>query len=193
MHSYCKQPHSTTLLETSKTRIYAVPRESVALPSGHSVAGRPVFGCLKRIGQARLLNAPGDQEGLWFGVDEHALAIHAPLVAYAFTAYYFDTHATFVRVRNLNSGSTVRGCPAGGGLAPGHIPHVVKIVLNGTGAVAWSVQGGMFGTPFAIVVCDSAGQHVVDSGAGIEPESVLLQDSVVSWLDDGSRREARLQ
>lgn len=192
-HSYCEPPHSTTLLETRKVRIYAMPKDSVPLPDGHSVAGRPVFGCLKNIGEARLLNAPGEQEGYWFGVDEHALAIHAPLVAYAFTAYYLDSHATFVRVRNLNGNSTVRGCPAGRGLAPRRQPRVGGIVLNARASVAWSVEGGTFGNPFAVVACDSAGQHVLDSGEGIDLESLSLQNSVVSWLDDGSRREARLE
>ena len=192
-HSHCERPHSTTLLETRKVRIFATPSESVDLPGEHSIAGRPVFGCLKATDEARLLNAPGEQEGLWFGVDEHAFAVHAPMVAYAFTAYYFDTHATFVRVRNLSTNVTVRGCRAGGDLAPRRTPRVAKIVMDARGKVAWSVEGGTFGDPFAVVACDSTGQHVLDRGEGIDLESLALHGSVVSWLDGGSRREANLE
>lgn len=187
---HCEPPHGSTLLETRKVRVFAMPAES---EGEGSIAGRPVFGCLKRIGRQRLLNAPGEQSGYWFGVDEHALAVHAPLVAYAFTAYYTDSHKTSVRVRNLNTNATVRGCPAGSGLAPRRLPRVAQIVLNGRGAIAWSVEGGTFGTPFAVVACDAGGQHVLDSGEGIDLESLSLQGSVVSWLDDGSRREALLE
>jgi hypothetical protein len=195
---YCEHPHSSTLLETRKVRIFAMPAGSVAMQGRPSIAGRPVFGCLRRTGQTRLLNAPGKQYGFWFGVDEHALAIHAPLAAYAFTAYYTDTHRVFVRVRNLKTNTTVRGCPAGGGSSnrvafPSVPTGIAKIVLNGRGAVAWSAEGGEFGTPFAIVACDSSGKHVLDSGEGIDLESLSLQDGIVSWLDDGSRREARLE
>lgn len=191
-HSHCKRPRSTTLRETRKVRIFAMPRESVTLPGGRSIDGRPVFGCLKSIGEARLLNAPGEQEGYGFGVDEHAFGVRAPMVAYVFIVGHFDSQSAFVRVRNLNTNVTVRGCPVGGGLSPG-TPRVAEIVMDSRGKVAWSVEGGTFGSPFAVVACDSTGQHVLDSGEGIDLESLALHGSVVRWLDGGSRREANLE
>lgn len=173
-----------------------MPEGSVTLRGRNrpAIAGRPVFACLKRTGKSRLLDASGEMSAHSVGVDEHVLAIHSPRVAFVLTAYYLDAHETFVRVRDLRgNGGGVRSCSAGVGLAPRHIPRITKVVLNGKGSVAWSALQGLPAPGNAIVACDSAGKRTLDSGEGVDLESLSLQRSVLSWLDNGSRREARLE
>ncbi|MDX6590229.1 MAG: hypothetical protein QOI84_1503 [Solirubrobacterales bacterium] len=178
-------------------RIFAMPKESVELPrdTSHAIFGRPIFACLKATGKSWLLNVPASKaNAIWLGVDEDALAIHLPRVAYVFTDYYFDSHSTWIRVRDLRSGAITRSCPAGGALAPSRLPLISDLVLNGKGSVAWSVTGGRFPSGnAAVVACDSSGQRTLDSGEGIDLESVSIQNSVVTWLDNGTQREAWLE
>lgn len=73
------------------------------------------------------------------------------------------------------------------------MPRVTKIVLNGKGSVARSAEDGPSATQRAVIACDSAGQRTLDSGEGVDLESLSLQHSAVSWLDNGSWREAWLE
>lgn len=142
--SRCARPQSTTLLETGKVRLYAMPEDSTASGRDPSIAGRPVFGCLTGSGRSVALDRPEVQAGLhayWVEVDPRALAANGPLIAYSFTEYYLDTHLTWVRVRNLRTGSFVRTCAAGGGMAPHRGTRVTDIVLHSDGEVAWNVEG----------------------------------------------------
>ncbi len=144
--SRCDRPHSSTLLETGKVRIYAMPEE----PEGHAehrnpaIFGRPVFACLEATGKSRLLDLPevgGEKHAYWVKVDERVFAVNVPLVAYAYSQYYLDTHQAWIRVRNLLTGKVIRTCLVGGAIAPGPGPHVTDIVLGSTGEVGWNAQG----------------------------------------------------
>lgn len=144
--SRCDRPYSSTLLETGKVRIYAMPAE----PEGEvehrnpAFSGRPVFACLQATGRSRLLDLPevgGEKHAYWVKVDERVFAVNAPLVAYAYSQYYLDTHQTWVRVRNLFTGKVIRTCLVGGAIAPRRGPQVTDIVLSPTGEVGWNAQG----------------------------------------------------
>jgi|GEM_PF-5097915 len=144
--SPCDRRYSSTLLETGKVRIYAMPAE----PEGEAehrnpaFSGRPVFACLKATGRSRLLDLPevgGEKHAYWVKVDERVFAVNAPLVAYAYSQYYLDTHQTWVRVRNLFTGRVIRTCLVGGAIAPRRGPQVTDIVLSPTGEVGWNAQG----------------------------------------------------
>jgi hypothetical protein len=178
-------------------RIFALAKESVEPPRDKSsaIAGRPIFACLKATGKPWPLNITASKTGtIWVGVDEDALAIHFPRVAYAFTDYYFDTHRTWIRVKDLRSGVITRSCPAGGALAPNRLPRISDVVLNGKGSVAWSAVGSQYASSAnAVIACDATGQRTLDSGEGIGLESVSIQNSVVTWLDNGTQREAWLE
>jgi hypothetical protein len=144
--SPCDRPSSSKLLETGKVRVYALPEE----PTGHpahrnpTIAGRPVFGCLKATGRTLLLDLPEageEKRALWVEVDSQVLAANGPLVGYAYTEYYLDTHVTWVRVRDLRTGAVIRSCFVGGGMAPHRLPRVTDIVLSSSGAVGWDAEG----------------------------------------------------
>jgi hypothetical protein len=144
--SGCDRPFTSTLFETSKVRVYAIPEESPSHPEQRepTIAGRPVFGCLKTAGRSRLLDLPevgGGKHAYWVGVDEGVFAVRAPLMAYAYTQYYLDTHETWIRLRNLRTGKVVRSCLVGGAIAPRPGPQVTDIVLDPDGTVGWNAQG----------------------------------------------------
>lgn len=146
VRALCERPHTSTLLETGKVRIYATPAE----PEGHAehrnpaISGRLVFACLKASGKSRLLDLPevgGEKHAYWVQVDERVFAVRAPLVAYVYSQYYLDTHQTWVRVRNLYTGRVLRSCLVGGAIAPKPGPRVTDIVLSPNGEVGWNAQG----------------------------------------------------
>jgi hypothetical protein len=142
----CARPFSSTLFETGKVRIYALPTEpkGVAARRSPAIGGRPIFGCLKQTGRSRLLDFPevrNDVGALWVEVGSQAFAAKGPLVAYAYTEYYLDTHTTWVFVRNLRTGAVERTCPVGGGRAPNPRPRVTHIVLRTNGEVSWDAEG----------------------------------------------------
>jgi hypothetical protein len=182
-------------LETGKVRVYAMPKDSTSHPEHIRPAffARPVFGCLKATGRSRLLDLPeadAKKRPIWVEVHPDPLAVSAPLVAYAFTQYYLDAHETWIRVRNLGTGAVVRSCAAGGGIAPGSLPHIAKIVVDSRGKVGWSAEGYEGRGIFA---CGPFGSHRLDQGDGIDLESLSLEHGVVHWLDEGSEREAALE
>jgi hypothetical protein len=194
--SSCDRPAGSTLVETSKVRVYALPEGSVKPANSHaaSIAGRPVFGCLVATGRSLPLNFPATRSAYWVGVDTDPIAVSSSLVAYAFTQYYLDTHETWIRVRNLRTGRILRSCPAGGGMAPHTFPHIIKLVISSSGAVAWSAEGKPSGpAPGAVLACHSAEPTVLDEGEGIDLDSLSLEDGVLSWADAGGRREAGLE
>jgi hypothetical protein len=144
--SRCDRPFTSTLLETGKVRIYATAKESEDHPEHRdpAIAGRPVFACLEATGKSRLLDLPevgGEKRAYWVEVDDGVFAVSAPLVAYAYSQYYLDTHQTWVRVRNLRTGRVVRSCLVGGAIAPHPGPRVTDIVLSPDGEVGWNAQG----------------------------------------------------
>jgi hypothetical protein len=161
--SKCDRPFSSTLVETSKVRVYAMPKESTSQPEHRdpAIGGRPVFGCLKTTGEPRLLDLPevsGEKHAYWVEVHSSALAVSAPLVAYAYTQYYLDTHQTWIRVRNLRTGRVIRSCLVGGAIAPSTPPHVPDIVLGPGGAVGWNAEGeGAGGTELPTPGCNPTG------------------------------------
>jgi hypothetical protein len=191
----CSRPFSSTLLETGKVRVYAMPKESTSPPEhvNPPFFARLVFGCLKTTGRSRLLDLPeaDAKEGpLWVEVHPGPFAASGPLVAYVFSQYYTDTHETWIRVRDLRTGAVVRSCLAGGGLAPGRMPHIAEIVLDSRGEVAWSAEGYAGQSIFA---CGPSGPDRLDQGDGIDLESLSLEHGVVHWLDEGSEREAAFE
>jgi hypothetical protein len=102
-----------------------------------------VFGCVESTGRTRLLDLPevgGGKSAYWVEVGLRALAANGPLVAYSYTQFYLDTHETWVRVRNLNTGEVIRSCYVGGGMAPHRGTRVTEIVLSSNGEVGWSAE-----------------------------------------------------
>lgn len=141
--SRCDRPLSTTLLQTAKVRVFAMPAESTTDPRHRepAIAGRPVFGCLESTGRSRLLDLGGAMNAFSVMVDPATVAANGPLVAYSYSRYYLDTHETLIRVRNLSTGGVIRDCVVGGAIAPRRGPRVTAIVLSSDGEVGWDAEG----------------------------------------------------
>jgi hypothetical protein len=96
--------------------------------------------------------------------------------------------SNIIYVRNLVTGRLIHKLPTGptassGGLAP-------KIVVKTDGAAAW--VNGASGLVHEVYAVDRHGRRLLDGGSGIEPHSLQLHGSTISWIDDGTRKTAPL-
>jgi hypothetical protein len=84
-------------------------------------------------------------------------------------------------------------------------PQVDSLVLKSDGAVAWIAVNFPAPSPSTGVFCgnetppvtevrryDSRGLRLVGKGAGIEPKSLRLHGSILTWMDEGSSVTATL-
>lgn len=69
---------------------------------------------------------------------------------------------------------------------------VTDFVVSPNAAVAVITPAGMANTPEVRIVIGDSGE-VIDSGEGIDPSSLELEGSVLSWIKDGIRRTAPLE
>ena len=93
----------------------------------------------------------------------------------------YEPTTTTIRVYDARA-NKVRVLGAGNGLS--------ALVLTVRGAVAWAE--GRKGEAVTIRAHDGAGTRVLDSGA-IDPESLGVELTIVSWTKDGEERFARLR
>ncbi len=143
----CGRSFSTTLVETGKVRIYAMAEGSVKHVRP-TIAGRPVFGCIKATGESRLLDlpeVPNEQRAMWVAVGDGVFGVSGQLVAYAYTRYYFDSHGTWSQVRSMRTGTIFRSCWVGVALAPKTEPQIEHISVSPSSKVWWSAEGGARG------------------------------------------------
>jgi hypothetical protein len=121
---------------------------------------------------------------------EEPFVLHAPWVAGREVKRGRDTLRLAVRARNLRTGATI-SCPVGFGFNPGNKPSLSGIVLKHDGSVAWIGKKG--GSTLAVGACDSTGERILDSGEGIDLESLKLHGSTVTWIYSGESRSAVLE
>lgn len=159
-----------------------------------------IFGCLVSTTRSVKLS-PIPRSGSRWGAATMSkpFALNAPWVAGAVHQQTgLDTSRITVVARDLRSGRR-RSCPAGGGdHSPRSRGDVKDIALKHNGSLAWSghtrigeIAGAQFPPP-AIVACDSTGEHVLDSGQGIDLHSLALHGSMLTWIDAGETRSAVL-
>jgi hypothetical protein len=106
-----------------------------------------------------------------------------------------DSRENSISARNLRSGQR-KSCYVGNGHSPRASGGVRSIVLKRNGSFAWSghsrIGEGEL-TPPKVVACDSAGEHVLDSGPEIDLHSLKLHGSMLTWTDSGETRSALLR
>jgi hypothetical protein len=133
------------------------------------------------------------------------IALAGPLVGYAGDICDPETCETFVSVTDLrdDSDGVNRGAPAG----PGGTSEVPALVLNSNGALAW-VSCTAFNPAYgAIHVCTAKSRkrkrvyaldrhsyrmRLLQVSRRIDPGSLALHGSRLSWLDGRKRHAARL-
>jgi hypothetical protein len=157
--------------------------------------GTRLFGCTYRTRRVVLVYpADGDDGGLCGTLSLLRLAGH--MVALSFDScggggtYYED----FVVVRDAASGRTVRRVHS----APDQAVSTAAIVVRADGAVGWiwrdcgAIDLAGRSCRYLVQKFDRTGAQPLDSGA-VDPHSLTLRRSRMSWTNGRVRRSARLR
>jgi len=111
-----------------------------------------------------------------------------------------DTYSVAISARNLRNGKTVK-CMVGGGDDPSNGVVVKSLVVRQTGSMAWAgtrwgneVGGSTaFGARVtAVSTCIANKGQVLDAGNGIDPATLALHGSGLTWMDSGVAHSATL-
>jgi hypothetical protein len=203
----CGPATGKTLVAGRQARIYS-------LPGPEPPETEHIIGCLVATGQSQILNSAvraktAPVRGRRPSVETEAISLHAPWVAYAESFHGIDTGQLLVTALNLRSGAAAY-CPVGGWQAPHRRVSVTGVALKRNGSVAWigagsahepdgreaePISGSLVYGPLEpeIVACDTTGEHVLDSGEGIDLNSLALRSSILTWTNAGATRSAWLR
>lgn len=124
------------------------------------------------------------------------MAVAGDLVAYGLADFGVDTVRATVVMRRLTDGRQLRQLSATRAVGAEALVSVGSVVVMANGAVAWigsehSIAAGRRGA-IEVHAAGSGGDRVLDSGPGIEPTSLRLHGSRLSWVDGGATRRATL-
>lgn len=179
----CSAAGTKTLAANPKVRIY----RGAAQP-GKGATG-PVYGCLKASGKSRrvgprqgkgaVLRGPFALKAAWAS----AVEVRQPEL---------DATHVYVTSRDIRTGKG-RRCLIGSADRSGQLPSVRLLLIDKAGALAWAaITPSPTGHAPLIGVCDSRGARILDSGAGVEIDSVELRGATLSWVNAGGPRSAQL-
>jgi hypothetical protein len=126
------------------------------------------------------------------------LALAGRDAAYGLTRYGVDTLSATVIVERLSDGKQLHNSSATSRpLGPEFFQSVKSILVKSDGAVAWVANAGSIisGRPAEVEVnrADMRGALLLDSGAGIDPRSLRLHNSTVTWRHGSATRSATLR
>jgi hypothetical protein len=175
----CGRHQGQTVAQTDLARVYSLNGGvyGCAIPNG----------VVYKLGSASVCNGAGRA---------NPFAIAARLVAYGLQQCGVDTGVSTVIVRRLTNGKHLRRDPATTGTVGAEsYESVESLVLAADGSDAWiSVTSSIVGNGATTEVHkhDSGGAVLLDSGAGIDPHSLRLVGSKLTWRHDGKRRSAQL-
>jgi hypothetical protein len=175
----CRRHPGHTLAQSDSARVYS--------RSG------AVYGCAVRHGAVYKLGS----SSLCIGTSRAApVALAGRLVAYGLETCGVDTGSTVVIVRRLTDGKRLHDDPAtvlpNG---PESYQTVHSLVLNARGDDAWISTASSLGSHATATEVHEHGTNgfgLLDSGTGIDPGSLRLKRSKLTWLHGGKRRSATL-
>lgn len=196
----CNPAGTSTWVLGGQGRIYELPGTFRVRDNGTRWLTPPaVYGCLFASGHPWRLNlrqSPWSPEEPTYrgvrvppGLSPEATVLNSPWVAYRETFLGVDTGTLFVAARNLRNGKISR-CFVGGFAALWFPLSIVQIVVQHSGVFAWSTEGKLgSGKRREIGACDPSGTRVtLDAGPGIDPDSLELRGSSITWTDAGTSR-----
>jgi hypothetical protein len=124
------------------------------------------------------------------------VAIAGRLVAYGLERCGVDTGSTIVVVRRLTDGKRLHSDPATTqSVGPEAYQTVDSLVVKRNGSDAWIAVANSLGThqTSTEVHADSTdGFALLDAGSEINPSSLRLDGSKLTWRHGGSKRSATL-
>lgn len=116
--------------------------------------------------------------------------------AYGLSHFGIDTGSTEVVVLRLTDGKQLQDSPATRAVGAESFQSVGSIVVNSSGAVAWiGVQRSIIAHRGATEVHEAGagGDHLLESGPRIDPASLRLHGTTLTWLNGGATRHATLR
>ena len=94
---------------------------------------------------------------------------------------------------DLRNGKLVRSASSTDSGLPGNTDRLTDLVLKSNGSLAWIVDiGSSVGSNRQVIAVDSSGRRLLDSGGDIDPESLTLRGSTLTWTKSGVSRSASL-
>jgi hypothetical protein len=176
----CGDSHGHTLVQNGSARVYT-------LHGG-------VYACASPNGVVYHLGS----SSVCVGTRRAApVALAGRLVAYGLESCGVDTGSTEVVVRSLTTGKRLHTDPsATGPRGAESFQSVTSLVVKRDGSDAWiSITNSLGGHGSAIEVHahSLSGFTLLDSGIGVDPSSLRLKRSMLSWIHSGQRRSAQLR
>ena len=153
-----------------------------------------VYGCLDATGKRFLLG----KRSVCIGSRRvESVMVTGELAAYGLEACGVDTGFTQVVVRRLSDGKQLLADPAiTGPLGPESYEAIGSLVLKSDGAVAWIALGHSIVSQGAqrreVHSATAASQKLLDAGRTINPGSLRLHGSTLTWSDGAKTRSATL-
>lgn len=123
------------------------------------------------------------------------VAVAGDLAAYGLQSFGVDTVSASVVVRRLTDGTEIKDLQATRAVGAEAFESIGSVAVLATGAVAWiGSEHSIVGHRSAIEVHTdgTGGDRVLDSGPNIDPASLRLHGSRLSWVDGGATRHATL-
>jgi hypothetical protein len=124
------------------------------------------------------------------------VAVAGEVAAYGLERCGVDTGSSAVVVRRLTNGRRLKSAPATTKpVGPESYVTVRSLVVKADGAAAWiALASSLLAHRQEIEVhtSDKHGQRLLDSGGGIDPASLRLRGSKLTWTHGGARRSATL-
>jgi hypothetical protein len=123
------------------------------------------------------------------------VAVAGDLATYGLQSFGVDTVSASVVVRRLTDGTEIKDLQATRAVGAEAFESIGSVAVLATGAVAWiGSEHSIVGHRSAIEVHTdgTGGDRVLDSGPNIDPASLRLHGSRLSWVDGGATRHATL-
>jgi hypothetical protein len=123
------------------------------------------------------------------------VAVGGEFAAYGLESFGVDTVSASVIVRRLTDGTEVKELRATRAVGAEAFESIGSVAVRANGAVAWigtehSIVG--HGSAIEVHAAGAGGDRVLDSGSRIDPASLRLHGSRLSWVDGGATRHAVL-
>ncbi len=177
----CRSQHAKNDLKTSEGRFF----ERLQLDSSEFFPH--VYVCLFSSGSAWEIGRNWDDELV------EVPRLTAPYAAWSAVQCGNSNCISTVTTLDVASGGGPDSFPASTAGLPGNSTRVTDLALKANRSVAWIVDiGSSVGSDRQVVAVDSAGRRVLDSGGNIDPESLTLSGSTLSWTESGAGRSANL-
>jgi hypothetical protein len=181
----CKRAGSRTVAQNGVARVYELKSPE---------AERRLYGCRRSTGKRVLLDTAGDDFSEYLITDYENVRLAGVRVAWASSSVDYsckaacppgyDGRSTSVRVYDLRRRAerAIQGAdPLGRGL-----------VLSRLGGVAWAVRDAVSGGVEIHASLRTGDDRVIDSG-NIDPKSLAIEITIISWMRDGVEQFARLR